>query len=98
MKPVVWKTQLLSSVLLTVTSALAPCSHEEVDSRIFVHVKDMAQQGKTKVLIRTVDTNVVVIAVANFLQIGVAELWVAFGTGKSYRCIEVQNLPVWTPC
>jgi len=48
MKPVVWKTQLLSSVLLTVTSALAPCSHEEVDSRIFVHVKDMSQQEKNE--------------------------------------------------
>jgi len=41
------------------------------------------------VLIRTVDTGVVVIAVANFLQIGLAELWVSFGTAKNYRCIEV---------
>jgi len=68
----------------TIISALAPCSHEEADSRIFVHVKDMAQQGHTKAMIRTVDTDMVVIAVAKFLQIGLEELWVAFGTGKNY--------------
>ena len=28
-----------------------------------------------------------VIAVAKFLQIGLEELWVAFGTGKNYRHI-----------
>ena len=74
----------------TITSALAPCSQEEADSRIFVHVKDMAQNGHAKVMICTVDTDVVVIAVAKFLQIGLEELWVAFGTGKNYRCIAVQ--------
>ena len=68
MRPVVWMTQSLSSVLLTTTLVLAPCFHEDVDSMIFVHVKDMAQRGKTKALTRTVDTDVVVIlAVANFL-------------------------------
>jgi len=40
----------------TMTSALAPCSHEEADSRIFVHVKDMAQQEHMKVMICIVDT------------------------------------------
>ena len=40
----------------------------------------MAQQGQAKVMIRTVDTDVVVIAVAKFLQIGLEELWAAFGT------------------
>ena len=48
--------------------------HEEADSRIFVNVKDMAQQGHMKVMIRTVHTDVVVIAVAKFLQIGLEEL------------------------
>jgi len=39
-----------------------------------------------------VDTDVVVIAVAKFLQIGLEELWVAFGTGKNYRHIEVHQI------
>ena len=69
-----------------------PYLHEEADSRIFVHVKDMDQQGHTKVMTRTVDTDVVVIAVAKFLQICLEELWVVFGTGKNYRHIEVHQI------
>ena len=83
--------QVVCSSRGTITSAFAPCSHEEADSRIFVYVKDMAQQGHMKVMIRTVDADVVVIAVAKFLQIGLEELWVAFGNGKNYRHIEVHQ-------
>jgi len=43
-------------------------------------------------MIRTVDTDVVVIAVAKFLQMGLEELLVAFGTGKNYRHIEVHQI------
>jgi len=35
---------------------------------------------------------VVIIAVAKFLQIGVEELWVAFGTGENYKHIEVHKI------
>jgi len=52
----------------------------------------MAQQGHMKVMIRTVDTDVVVIAAAKFVQIGVEQLWVAFDTGKNYRHIEVHKI------
>jgi len=70
--------QVVCSSSSTITSPLAHCSQQEADSRIFVHVKDMAQNGHAKVMICTVDTDVVVIAVAKFLQIGLQELWVAF--------------------
>jgi len=43
-------------------------------------------------MIRIVDTDMVVKSVAKFLQIGVEELWVAFGTGKNYRHIEVHKI------
>ena len=39
---------------------LTPCSHEEEDSRIFVHVADAVYKGHTKVAIHTVKTDVVV--------------------------------------
>ena len=84
--------QVVCSSRGSITSALAPCSHEEADSMIFVHIQNMAQQGYTKVMIRTVDTGVVVIAVAKFLQIGLKELWVAFGSSKNYRHIEVHQI------
>ena len=75
----------------TTTSAVAPYCHEKADSRIFVHVKDMAQQEHAKVMMCTVDTDVVVIAVASFLQIGLEELWVAFSTSKNYRHIALHQ-------
>ena len=42
---------------------LQPCSHEEVDTHILLHVAHWARQGIRKVVIRTVDTYVVVLAI-----------------------------------
>ena len=47
--------QVVCSSRGTITSALAPCSHEEADSRIFIHVQEDLQgelqvsQGKPAV-------------------------------------------------
>lgn len=65
---------------------LSPCDHEEADSRIFVHLSDAISHGHIKVLIRTVDSDVVIIAVGmSYLFASLEELWVAFGTGKNFR-------------
>ncbi|KAK4325492.1 hypothetical protein Pmani_003942 [Petrolisthes manimaculis] len=64
-------------------TGLAPCSHEEADTRILLHVQDAVIQGYTKVSIRTVDTDVVVLAVAVAEHLVIEELWVAFGTAKT---------------
>jgi len=45
---------------------LQPCSHEEADTRILLHVKDAMNSGYKHSIIRTVDTDVVVLAVAYF--------------------------------
>lgn len=73
-------------------SQLSPCLHEEADTRIFVHVADAVRQGYLKISIRTVDTDVVVIAVAAFNKIHPEELWLAFGTGDSFRYIAIHEL------
>ena len=44
---------------------LAPCSHEEADSRVMVHVADAANKYNS-ITTRTVDSNVVVFAVNAF--------------------------------
>ena len=41
------------------TSSLAPCTHEEADTCIFLHLEDAVRHGHNRVLIRTVDTDVV---------------------------------------
>ena len=48
------------------TYRLQPCSQEEADTRMLLHVKDAMNCGFKSVMIRTVDTDVVVLAVAHF--------------------------------
>ncbi len=43
--------------------SLAPCTHEEADTRILLHLEDSVKQQYNKALIRTVDTDVVVLAI-----------------------------------
>lgn len=65
---------------------VSPCDHEEADSRIFVHLDDAISHGHKKILIRTVDSDVLNIAVGmSHLLVRIEELWVAFGTGKNFR-------------
>ncbi len=63
------------------TSSLAPCDHEEADTWIIVHLADAVNKGYKKILLRTVDMYVVVLAVA--AKVDIEELWIAFGTAKS---------------
>ena len=44
---------------------IAPCNHKDVDTRIFIHIAHAASDGLLKSIIRTVDTDVVILAIAN---------------------------------
>lgn len=77
------------------TSRLSPCNHEEADTRMILHVADAIHEGYKKILLRTVDTDVVVLAVAAAAKLSTIsdlELWVAFGTGKHFRYIPVHEI------
>ena len=61
------------------------CNHEEADTRIVIHVLHAIQAEQTKsVLVRTVDTDVIVILIGKFNKLRAIqpdlELWVGFGT------------------
>ena len=71
---------------------LQPCSHEEADTRILLHVAHCARQGLRKLLIRTVNTDVVVLAIGHFPALRLDELWVRFGVGTHYRQIAIQKI------
>ena len=73
-------------------SNLMPCNHEEADSRILLHMSDIADCSLRRVAIRTVDTDVVVLAISVFSTVSIDELWIAFGTGKSFRYIAVHEI------
>ncbi len=84
-----------NDVLCTQTrdlSGLAPCTHEEADTRILLHVEDAAMCGHTKIAIRTVDTDVLVLAVTSAQRLDIPELWVAFGTGKNFRFLPAHDI------
>ena len=87
-----FEDEVLGSSNSVVSSVVNPCSHEEADTRIFVHVNEIAQRGHSKVMVRTVDTDVVIIAIAHFLDIGLQELWITFGTGKNFRYVPIQEI------
>ena len=56
------------------------------------HVLHAAEDGHTKIMIRTVDTDVVVLAISHVQNIPVYELWIAFRVGKHYRYIAAHQI------
>lgn len=71
---------------------LSPCTHEEADTRIFLHVKDCAHEGLRNILIRTTDTDVLILAVMCFQNAAVRELWVGLGVGKHFKYIAAHEI------
>ena len=69
---------------------LAPCNHEEADTRLLLHAKDAAQQGINRIMIRTVDTDVVILAIALYDYIEAEEIWISFGTSRNHRYIPAH--------
>ena len=50
-------------------TALKPCNQEDVDTRMLPHAARAASEGHKKMLIRTVDTDVVVLAIAHMQRL-----------------------------
>lgn len=75
---------------------LNPCNHEEADTRIVIHVQDAVQRGATNILVRTVDTDVVIILISCFsILINIQpslQIVVAFGMGRSFQTLSVNTI------
>lgn len=76
----------------TNVSNICPCNHEEADTRILLHCLHASQCGSRKIAIRTVDTDVVVLAVSCFDEMSVDELWIHFGVGNKVRLLPVHAI------
>ena len=76
---------------------MTDCNHEEADTRIAVHVDHAIQDSNvSSVLVRIVDTDVVVILVGKLnlfrdINPGV-NLWVAFGMGRNFSLISINSI------
>ncbi|KAG7160196.1 hypothetical protein Hamer_G012740 [Homarus americanus] len=88
------KKQVLTVPPRKDTANLAPCNHEEGDTMMMVHAADALECGHRRTLIRTVDTDVVILAVglANERSEVLDELWLTFGTGKNRRYIAAHQI------
>ena len=57
------------------------CDHKEADSRIIVHIADAINKGAKTILVRTVDTDVIVIIIGVFFALlskcSDIDIWVA---------------------
>ena len=71
------------------------CNHEAKDTQILVHVKDALAKGGRSVLVRTVDTDVLVILITQFHTLSLTwpglSFWVAFGMGKNFHLLSVNT-------
>ncbi len=72
------------------------CDHEEGDTRILLHLQDALATGSTTCLVRTVDTDVVVIIIGKFHSLLIkhpaADIWIAFGTGKNFSYMHINAI------
>lgn len=74
---------------------LSPCSHEEADTRILLHAKNVLLTGHKTICIETVNTDVIVIAIgilANLKNLGLNYIWFDFGVGKNRKQIHLNEL------
>ena len=63
---------------------LAPCCHEEADTRIFVHARNATEEGSKVLMIKANDTDVLVIAISVLSALSAAAmggLWTGIASG-----------------
>ena len=59
---------------------------------MILHLEHMVNSGCTKIMLRTVDTDVVVLVVAAVLKLNIEEAWVAFGVSKHFRYLPAHEM------
>ena len=78
------------------TTNMSDCTHEEADTRIIVHLMNGLKEGYEYFLIRTVDTDIVVILLGKYHDIQTSypatDIWIKFGTGKSVQYFHLKSL------
>ena len=68
------------------------CNIEEKDERFLLHTLD-ASKCFGRALIKTVDSDIAIIATAAFQKIhSIKEIWIEFGKGKSIKFIPVHEI------
>jgi len=77
-----------------VCPTLSPCQQEGADTRMILHTLNASHNDHSKIMIRTVDTDVVIFATAHLQNLNVEELWIAFGTGNIANIFQCTTFPL----
>ena len=63
---------------------------------IMVHILLAIQQGAKKIIVQTVDTDVLVILIGQFFYLqqlrSLIDIWIAFGVGKNYCFYSIYHI------
>ena len=89
---VTFMDQVLTNGSAVLKSQLSPCNHEEADTRLLLHASNCALHDHNKVLIKTVDTDVVIIALSQFSYLNIEELWIELGSGKDMKWYPIHEI------
>ena len=73
-------------------STLCPSNHKVADTCMLLHAANASQNGMAKVMIRTFETDVVVIVPGMFSSLNLSELWISFGVGKNHRLLSIHSI------
>jgi len=78
------------------TTSMQPYNHEEADTRLIVHLQDALLNNFSSSMVRTIDTDVVVILIGKFHYLitfcGQVNIWVAFATGKNFTYYHINAI------
>ena len=69
---------------------VSPTDLEEADTR--VHENDMSNQELSSVMIQTVDTDVLFLALSLFKKLKLEKLWMDFGSGKQRCFLTIHDM------
>ncbi|KAK3860097.1 hypothetical protein Pcinc_014329 [Petrolisthes cinctipes] len=76
-------------------AGVAPSIHDGADTWVFMHAKHATEAGCKVNMVKTSDTDVVVITVSvlqALQELSLQQLWVAFGQGQNLRWVPIHNL------
>ena len=71
---------------------ISPCNHEKAYTSVIILDFDSARKGSQKLLVRTVDTDILVLEIAYAERLGVQKLWTAFGTKETFRYLTAYGI------
>ena len=75
---------------------LAPCDHEESDTRVMLHISHAVRGGSRSLFLSTGDSDVVVIATYVFSvlvqDVPDLQIWVLFGQGKDSSVYDIRKI------